>query len=145
MIYKIKIKDKESGEIDYVIMGDSYKGFRDHFQDVISHWTEKWHYASEDKHAECFGRTINKEILTIYSSTDRFVSFGGLKMCYQENYDEKVEGHNKSGNSDACKRLGEINWNGESAKFIQTLLKQNRVISEEQLNNAQTKSSEVKR
>lgn len=27
MIYKIKIKDKGTGEIDYVIMGDSYKEF----------------------------------------------------------------------------------------------------------------------
>lgn len=138
MIYKIRIKDKKSGEIDYVIMGDSYKNFRDHFQDIISHWTEKWHYASEDKHAECFGRTITREILGIYSSNENFVSFGGLKMCYQEDYDDRVEEHNGAGNKyNACKRLQEINWDGENKKFIETLLKQNRVISEQELDALQ--------
>lgn len=134
MMYKIKIKDKATGEIDYVIMGDSYKGFMQHFSDIISHWTKEWHYASEDKHAECFGRTITKEILTVYSSIEKFVSFGGLKMCYQEDYDKKVEEHNGAGeNYDARKKLGEINWNGEHPRFIRVLLKENRVISEQEL------------
>lgn len=133
MIYKIKIKDKTTGEEDFVIMGDSYKDFRDHFQDVISHWTDKWHYADERKHSKCFGRTIDKEILEIWYSKDRFVSFGGLKMCYEENYDKKVEEHNKAGTYEPCKRLGEIRWLFEDKDFIRCLLKNHRVISEEEL------------
>ena len=93
MIYKIKIKDKKTGEEDFVIMGDSYKSFKEHLVDVISHWTEKWHYASGDKYADCFGRTMTKEVLEVWYSKSKFVSFGGLKMCYVDNYDEKVGEH----------------------------------------------------
>ena len=63
MIYKIKIQDIATKEEDFVIMGDSYKSFREHFIDIISHWTERWYYANEGKYAECFGRTIRKNIL----------------------------------------------------------------------------------
>ena len=135
MIYKIKIKDKKTGEEDFVIMGDSYKSFREHFGDIVSHWTKKWHYASEDKYAECYGRTIIKEILEVRFSKDKFVSFGGLKMCYEENYDKKVGEHNKSGTYKPCKYLKDINWKLESKEFIEVLLKEKRVISEEELNN----------
>lgn len=137
MIYKIKIKDKKSGEEDFVIMGDSYKSFKDHLVNIIDHWTEKWHYENEDKHAKCFGRTLNKEILEIWYSNDKFVSFGGLKMAYKEKYDGYVEEHNKSDNNEACKYLKDIRWKIEGREFINLLLKENRVISKDELKKFQ--------
>ncbi len=133
MIYKIKIKDKKTGDEAWIIMGDSYKSFKEHFINVISYWTDKWHYASEDKYAKCFGRTINKEILEIWFAKDNFVSWGGLKMAYLENYDVEVEKHNQSGSYKPCKYLKDIKWSLESKEFINLLLKENRVISEEEL------------
>ncbi len=135
MIYKIKIRDEETKEEYFVIMGDSYKPFRDHFGDIISSWTKKWHYESEDRHAHCFGRTIDKEILEVWYSKDKFVSFGGLKMTSEKNYDKRVEEHNKDGGSLACKYLKDINWKLEDNKFIHFLLKEKRVISREELRN----------
>jgi len=128
MIYKIKIKDKNTGEEDFVIMGDSYKSFKEHFVNIISSWTEKWHYASDEPHAECYGRTINREILEIWYSNNKFVSFGGLKMCYEEKYNQKVKEHNENGNSEGCKYLEDIKWKLEDKEFIRLLLKENRVI-----------------
>ena len=133
MIYKIKIKDKKTEQEDFVIMGNSYKSFEEHFKDIISHWTGKWHYENKDKHAKCFGRTINKEILEISYSKDKFVSFGGLKMAAESVYDEKVEDHNKSENSSPCKSLRHIHWKLKDNDFILGLLKRSRVISEEAL------------
>ncbi len=144
MIYKIKIKDKKTGEEDFVIMGDSYKTFKDHFVNVISYWTEKWHYADEGEHAECFGRTITKEILEVWYSKSKFVSFGGLKMCYLENYDEKVGEHNKSDSYPVCKYLKDINWKSEEKGFIDLLLREHRVISEEQLKECVKRSKNEK-
>ena len=138
MIYKIKIKDKKTGEEDFVIMGDSYKTFKAHFQDIISHWTEKWYYESEDKYAKCFGRTITKEILGIWYSKNKFVAYGGLKMAYEKDYDKKVEEHNKYGNYGACKYLKDIKWSIEENEFIKLLLKEHRVISEDELNSKTT-------
>ena len=138
MIYKIKIKDRETGEEDFIIMGDSYKPFKDHLVNIISHWTIRWHYESEEKYAKCFGRTISKEILQIWFSPNKFVSFGGLKMAYLENYDKEVESHNKSGGYVSCKYLKDINWKLEDKKFIDLLMKENRVISEEELNQHKT-------
>ncbi len=134
MIYKIKIKNKKTGEEDFIIMGDSYKGFRDHFGDIISYFTEEWHYASEDKYAECFGRTLTIEFLEIYSSKSRFVSFGGLKMCYEKDYNKKVKEHNENGNYEGCKFLENIHFVKEHPNFLKSLLKEKRVISEEELN-----------
>lgn len=133
MIYKIKIRDKETNEEDFIIMGSSYKPFKAHFVNVMSSWTKEWHYASEDKYAECYGRTITKEILEIYSSTTKFVSFGGLKMCYEEDYDKEVTEHNKSPAYSPCKYLKSIKWKKEDQVFIDNLLKENRVIGEEEL------------
>ena len=133
MIYKIKIKDKESGEIDYVIMGDSYKEFREHFTDIISHWTEKWHYASEEKYAECFGRTINKEVLEIWKADSNFVSFGGLKMCHEKIYNQKVKEHNENGNYDGCEWLENLHFIKQHDNFTKALLKEKRVITEDEL------------
>ena len=130
MIYKIKIKDKETGEEDFVIMGDSYKSFKEHFVNIISYWTDKWHYESEDKYAKCFGKTIKKDILEIWYADTNFVSFGGLKMAYEENYDKEVEAHNKSDNYKPCKYLKDINWRLKDKKFIDLLLKENQVISD---------------
>jgi len=129
MIYKIKIRNKETGEEHFVIMGDSYKPFIDHFGDIISSWTKKWHYASEDKYAECYGRTITREILEVWYSNDKFVSFGGLKMCHIDNYDKNVGEHNQNTNKDfTCKYLKDIKWRLEDEEFIKKLLKQKRVI-----------------
>jgi predicted TIM-barrel fold metal-dependent hydrolase len=134
MIFKIKIKDKKTGEEDYVIMGDSYKSFKDHFINIISHWTKKWHYQDDSQHSKCFGRTINKEILEIWQSDENFVSFGGLKMAYEENYDKEVEQHNRNSRREVtCKYLKDIKWELQSQDFIRLLLKENRVISEEEL------------
>lgn len=129
MIYKIKIQDIATKEEDFVIMGDSYKSFEEHFTDIISHWTEQWHYADEGKYAECYGRTIKKNILEIYYSKEKFVSFGGLKMAYIKNYDKEVEEHNRFGNYPKCKFLKDIEWTKQGDIFIQRLLKSNRVIS----------------
>ena len=138
MIYKIKIKDLKTGKEDFVIMGNSYKSFEEHFVNIISHWTEKWHYESEDKYAKCYGRTINKEILSMWQSIDKFVSFGGLKMAYEEKYDKNVEEHNKSDGNVACKYLKDINWIPSNKSFIKRLLKENRVISQKELNEIGT-------
>lgn len=129
MIYKIKIQDIATKEEDFVIMGDSYKDFEEHFKDIISHWTERWHYADEGKYAECYGRTIRKNILEIYYSKEKFVSFGGLKMAYIKNYDKEIEEHNRFGNYPKCKMLKDIMWIKREDTFIQRLLKENRVIS----------------
>ncbi len=142
MIYKIKIKDKKTGEEDFVIMGDSYKTFKAHFQDIVSHWTEKWHYATEDKYSECFGRTITKHILEVWHSKSKFVSFGGLKMAYEKDYDEKVEEHNKSDSYLPCKSLRHINWILKDKEFIKVLLKERRVISKKELDAHQVKEGE---
>lgn len=146
MIYKIKIRDRKTGEEYFIVMGDSYKPFRDHFTDVVSYFTEKWHYASEDKHAECFGRTLTKEFLEVWSSKARFVSFGGLKMCAEEDYNEKVKEHNKKGNYEKCRFLEDIHFVIEHPSFLKTLLKEKRVVSEEELKKfpEHRKDAEVK-
>lgn len=110
MIYKIKIKNKRTGEENFIIMGDSYKTFKEHFVDIISRFTEKWYYENEDKHAKCLGRTLEVEFLELFKSKNRFVSFGGLKMTYEENYDSEVSQHNLSNNYPACKYLKDIGW-----------------------------------
>ncbi len=142
MIYKIKIKDKRTKEEDFIIMGDSYKSFKEHLIDIISHFTTTWHYESEDRHAHCFGRTIMVEFLEVWYSKDKFVSFGGLKMCYEKNYDKKVEGHNQSEGYPACKYLKDIKWRLEDKKFIDLLMKENRVITEEELETLSQKGKE---
>lgn len=133
MIYKIKIKDKKTREEDFIMMGDSYKSFKDHLINIISYWTEEWHYEDESKHSNCFGRTISKEIIEIWYNECEFVSFGGLKMCYEKDYDKKVEEHNQSTTYKPVKYLKDITWELESQEFIRLLLKENRVISEEEL------------
>lgn len=136
MIYKIKIKDKKTGEEDFIIMGDSYKPFTEHFADIISSFTEKWHYASDDKYAECFGRTLTSDFLELYVANGKFVSFGGLKMCYEENYNKEVEEHNENArkykNHKLCPHLENLSWRKDN-DLLKSLLKQSRVISEGEL------------
>lgn len=136
MIYKIKIKDRETGEENFVIMGDSYKPFKDHFIDIISHWTKNWHYESEEQYAKCFGRTLKFDLMTLYVAKGKFVSYGGLKMSYEDNYNKEVDEHNKYSKEhktySLCPHLENLSWR-EDKDLLKSLIKQSRVISEEEL------------
>ena len=127
MIYKIKIRYKEDGEECFVITGDSYKSFEDHFVNIVDSFTKKWHYKDSSKHSECLGRTLRVDFLELWRSKNRFVSFGGLKMAFEENYDKEVSKHNKSNNYLACKYLKDINWVKDD-ELLSDLLELNRVI-----------------
>jgi hypothetical protein len=132
MIYKLKVQDRNTKKIDYIIMGDSYKPFPAHFQDIISFWTEKWLYDdSTEGKGKCLGRTITMDILEVWSANEKFVSFGGLKSCSEENYDKHVEEHNKSKSYPPCKYLKDIDWKVRPQGFIAKILKENRVIFSE--------------
>lgn len=127
MIYKIKIRELDTEKEDFIIMGNSYKRFEDHFRDIVSHFTEKWHYESPQQYTKCLGRTMKVEFLQLWKSKDKFVSFGGLKMAYEENYDSKVEEHNKSDSYPPCKYLKDIKFEMDNT-YLAKLIKDNRII-----------------
>ena len=128
-IVKIKYKVLDTGEEKVLIMGNSYKSFELHFQDIISGFTKKWVYDdSPQGNGRCLGRTLTIDILEMYEANEKFVSFGGLKSCGEKFYDAEVEEHNKNTEGDACKRLSEINFVPMNPKVMQLLLSHNRII-----------------
>ena len=94
--FKLVIKEKESGQIVTFILGDNYKNFEDHFLDFCCHYTKTWEYESPDKFAKCYGRNMEIEFIDLFSASERFVGFGGLKWTTEENYDKELEQHNKN-------------------------------------------------
>lgn len=129
MIYKLKLRNLQSGEEYFAIMGNSYKPFEAHFVDIVSNFTKKWIYESEDKYAKCLGRTLTMEFLELWKSKEKFVSFGGLKFTPEENYDSKVDEHNESNSYPRCKHLKYIEF-VQDQEYLQKLLKQSRIIIE---------------
>ena len=132
MTYKVKIRNLQSGKEYFAIMGDSYKPFEDHFVNIVSSFTKKWIYESEDKHAKCFGRTLTMEFLEIWKAKGKFVSFGGLKFTPEENYDSKVDEHNNSKSYPRCKHLKDINFI-QDLEYLPKLIKQNRILKESEI------------
>lgn len=128
-IFKIKIRDKKTKEGDFIIMGDSYKPFNAHFLDIIGSFTDDWIYndTPPDKKRPCLGRVLSVEFLEIQTAKEKFVSFGGLKMAYEQNYDKLVEEHNKNVVGEACKYLKDITFVPMDVEILHQLLKDNRV------------------
>lgn len=130
-IFRIKIQNKETGKEDFIIMGDNYKLFEDH---LVSWFASKWIYDdSPEGKGRCLGRELKFRFLEIYEAKERFVSFGGLKMAYEENYDKEVEEHNQKGNYGPCKYLRHIQFLKKSQDYLTQLLKNCRVKEEEQI------------
>lgn len=131
-IFKIKIEDKATREKDFIISGDNYKLFEDHFLDIVSRFTDKWVYDdSPEGKGKCLGRRMNVKFLEIYEAKERFVSYGGLKMAYEHKYDKEVEAHNKNGNYEACKYLRHIKFEKKPQAYLNKLLKSCRVMEDE--------------
>lgn len=127
-IFKIDVENKKSGKIFSLILGDSYKSFEEHLQDIVSIYTEKWLYVDTQK-GKCLGRKLEINILGIYESKDKFVSFGGLKACPSKVYDKEVEKHNKhSKGKDKCKPLKYIDFIKKSQKYMNNILSKLRII-----------------
>ena len=129
-IFKIKIREESKDK--FIIMGDSYKKFEDHFSDLIGSFTKRWCYDdSPEGKGNCLGRTINIEFLEIYSAKGKFVSFGGLKWASEETYDSEVEQHNINSKGMYCPYLRHLDFSPTSdILFLNDLLSSNRVISE---------------
>jgi hypothetical protein len=127
-IYKIRIQDKETKKYNWIIMGDSYKPFEDHFLNIVGHFEKEWKYDDTPQgKGKCLGRTLTHKFISLEKADERFVSFGGLKMAYAEIYNEKVEEHNKNVVGNACKRLEEIRFEPDD-KYLNKLLLECSVI-----------------
>jgi hypothetical protein len=128
-IFRIKIRDKKKNEEDFIIMGDSYKSFNQHFLDVIGMFTENWVYndTPPEKKGPCLGRVLSVEFIEIQTAKERFVSFGGPKMVYEQNYDKLVEEHNKNVVGEACKYLKDVTFVPMDVEILHQLLKDCRV------------------
>ena len=129
-IFKLKVKVKDGSEKPfYLIMGDNYKRFEDHFVDITSHYTDKWHYDdTPEGKGKCLGRTLKVEFIELLEAKERFVGFGGLKCCSEESYNSHVEEHNKNGTAyKPCKRIEEINFKPNLA-LLKELIASHRII-----------------
>jgi hypothetical protein len=123
-IFKIKLRDKATGETWSFIMGDSYKPFEAHFLDLVNHLTKKWLYDdSEAGKGKCLGREMKAQFLEIYQANHKFVSFGGLKWANEATYDEKVAEHN-SHSEDTCRYLKDIEFKKLDQAFLNKLLRE---------------------
>ena len=128
-IFKIKIQEKKTGNIDIVYMGDNYKPFEAHLLDIINSFTDNWKYDNTPEcKGRCLGRTLTVDFIEVAMAKDRYPSYGGPKLIYEEHYDKHVEEHNRKGNYDACKYLKDLNFEPLGIDFIRKLLKKNHVI-----------------
>ena len=132
-IFKLKIKDEE-GKEKFIIMGDSYKKFEEHFSDLVSTYTKRWHYDdSKEGKGKCLGRTLDIEILEIWYSESEFVSYGGVKWCLEEVYDNEVEDHNIHSRQKYCPYLRHIKFVMKPKEYLDELLKKNGVKKKEDI------------
>ncbi len=133
-MFKIKIRNKKTGKEDFIYMGDNYKPFEDHFLDIVNSFNDKWIYDdSAGGKGRCLGRTLTIEFLEIYEAKERFPSYGGPKMIYEQNYDKHVQDHNQQGNYEACKYLKDITFDAmNKTVFLQRLLRNCHVILKEE-------------
>lgn len=136
-IFKIITKDKYTKKQEIYIIGDSYKSFEEQLLDFFSYKNKKWIYDDNIKgKGKCLGRKLKCDILKIYEAQDKFVSFGGLKWCIINHYDEEVKEHNKHVNNidERCKYLKYIYFQKKSQKYLNNILNKYRIISNEENN-----------
>lgn len=135
-IFKVKIRFKESGKETFIIMGDSYKSFEEHFLDVVNSFTKRWIYDdSPEGKGRCLGREMEIQFLELYESRGKFVSYGGLKYADVSVYDTEVEEHNSNSHDSYCPYLRHITFKQLDDATLRRLLNHCQVIQEVQVEN----------